>query len=277
MSKVRQKPPIAWFGGKTMIVKHILDIIDNIEHNVYVVVFGGSGATLFAKAPENVEIYNDLDDGLITLYRVIRDPVMFERFRLKAELTLISRSEYEASKLWYQHDDPVDRAHGFFVLARQSYGAKPGSGWMVNKTSHRRSRLSKACQAWMSTVNRLPQIHERLRTVQIEQRDFREIFPLYDSDNTLFYVDPPYVPETRRSGKYQHELSLQDHVELIDILLNIRGKAIVSGYENSLYDKLDRHGWERKEHKTVSHTSKVKDKRTEVMWYNDTGKQLKLF
>jgi DNA adenine methylase len=69
---------------------------------------------------------------------------------------------------------------------------------------------------------------------------------LYDSPTSLFLADPPYVPDTRRGGKYTHELTVADHQELVGILLRLQGKAILCGYNHPVYDVLVVHGWSRR-------------------------------
>jgi DNA adenine methylase len=87
--------------------------------------------------------------------------------------------------------------------------------------------------------------------VQIENQDFRKLIPGYDGPDTLFYLDPPYVPQTRRSGGYAHELSLDDHHELVGILLGLKGMAILSGYAHPVYKPLEKAGWRKRSWRTV--------------------------
>ena len=71
------KPPIPWFGGKQSMLSTLLPIIENITHKTFVDVFGGGGSVVFAKKP-GLDIYNDLDSGLVNFYRRLRDD--FEEF-----------------------------------------------------------------------------------------------------------------------------------------------------------------------------------------------------
>ena len=92
--------------------------------------------------------------------------------------------------------------------------------------------------------------------VQIDNKDFREIFKTYDTEDTLFYCDPPYIPETRRDkNSYNHEMTTEDHNDLVNILLNIKGKVLFSGYNHNTYKILEENGWKRKDFKTACHAA----------------------
>jgi DNA adenine methylase len=123
----------------------------------------------------------------------------------------------------------------------------------------------------LQKVEGLPEIVARLRMVAIENDDFRKIIPRYDTQDTFFYLDPPYVPETRESGGYQHEMSYEDHVDLVNLLLKLRGKAMLSGYANPLYRRLEQRGWVRRDFsREVQSTSKHKHlKRVESVWMSN--------
>src|SRR3990167_451120 len=101
----------------------------------------------------------------------------------------------------------------------------------------------------------LPQIHKRLIRVSIENDDFRKILWRYDTPNTFFYLDPPYVMNTRKSGGYKYEMANNDHQELIEILLDIKGKVLLSGYNSNMYIPLEAAGWIRKDYQTVCHAA----------------------
>lgn len=106
--------------------------------------------------------------------------------------------------------------------------------------------------------------------VQIDHQDFRKVLSRYDSPETLFYIDPPYTPGERRSGTYQCELSESDHADLVEQLLALRGRAILSGYHNEIYRPLERAGWRRRDFDVCSTAAKAVggkfQRRTESVW-----------
>jgi DNA adenine methylase len=218
------------------------------EHEIYVEPFGGGASLLFAKEPSKVEVYNDLDNGLITLFRVLRDPEKFKRFYHYCIFTPYSREEWRSSRTWEECKDEVEKAYRWFILVRMSFAGLRSSWGRTVTTSSR--GMAETASSWLSIVEMIPNIHRRLIRVQIEQKDFRQILKDYDTSETFFYCDPPYIPETRKEGCYTHEMTMADHEELVDILLGLQGKAILSGYAHSIYKPLEEAGWERKDYQT---------------------------
>jgi DNA adenine methylase len=106
-------------------------------------------------------------------------------------------------------------------------------------------------------------IVDRLRGVCIENRDACEVMLAHDSPQTLHYVDPPYVPETRDAGKdYRHELTVDQHRHLAAVLNELTGMVMVSGYPCELYDKLFA-DWKRIQKRALADGAR---ERTEVLW-----------
>lgn len=264
-------------------IKKLLPLVP--KHRIYVEVFGGGASLLLAKEPSLVEVYNDLDAGLVNLFRVIRDPDLFTEFHKRVQLIPYSRGEFNRYReLWWSGQapaDPVENAVAFFVLARQNFGGRFGDSWgMAVSTSSR--GMAHMVSAWLSAIDLLPEVAERLLRVQIECLDWRRLLPIYDTADTFFYLDPPYLPSTRKFGQYTHELSESDHEDLVDALLDLKGKALLSGYANPLYAKLEAAGWHRRDFATSCRaigrtrasgirgpgSATAKAPRTETVWAN---------
>jgi len=263
--------PFGWFGGKHYMLKNLLPLIP--PHNVYVEVFGGSAALLFAKKPEisKLEVYNDLDPGLTHFFRVLRDQRKCGQLKRLLDITPYSRFEYDYCRQNYQAElDPIERARMWYVLAVMSFGGLWNNNWGYDR------KLPKTTKSYFNKVRRFRQFQKRLELVQIDGRDFRRIFKAYDSPETFFIVDPPYPADTRKSGKYQIELTIDDHRDLINILRKIQGKVILCSYPNRQYSILTHsEGWNTKQFDKVCRSSNsrtVKNrsmlKRTEMIWYN---------
>jgi DNA adenine methylase len=241
--------------------------------------FGGGGSMLLAKEPSPVEVYNDADADLVNFFRVLRDPHLFPDFYNKAWLSPYSREETEFCKRHLHDDpDPVERARRFFVLARFSFAGIPGNSFGLNVTSSSRGMVEKV-SAYRNVLCAIPLIADRLSRVEIECRDFRSILTTYDTEHTFFYLDPPYLPETRKSGKYRCEMTEEDHEDLVKLLQCIKGKVMLSGYPSELYDSL---GWTRTNWDVTCRAAgrtrasglqgeghvKSNQKRTECVWMN---------
>lgn len=217
----------------------------------YVEGFAGSAALFFAKKMSDVEVINDIDSGLINFYRVIRDPDQFEELVHLLNLTPYSREEFTYCKMtWTTCEDEMEKARRWFVMIRHSYGAV-GNSFSASVTDSCNGK-AQTTAAYLAAVARLPEIHARLQGVQIENKDFRDLITTYDRPTTFFYLDPPYVLSTRCGGKmYAHEMSDDDHKELVDLLLGINGKVMLSGYANPLYVPLEKAGWQRYDFQAV--------------------------
>jgi len=254
------------------------------SHRTYVEVFGGGASLLFAKQPSPVEVYNDLNSDLVNLFRVIRDPATFQEFQRLVSLTPYSREKYNYCKDTLDSSkDDIERSYKYFVMNRQSFAGKGDKGWGYNVTASIRN-MACSVSGYLSAIAILPQIANRLLQVQIEHDDFRKIIPRYDTPETLFYLDPPYMPDTRRAGGYKHEMTIEDHKDLLELLLTIKGKVMLSGYNNDLYRSYldDRDGWHRIDYKTACHAAGrtrnsglqgkgmalLKQPRTESIWMN---------
>lgn len=247
---MRLKAPIPWFGGKQLMAGKLVPLFP--EHRTYVEVFGGACSLMFAKEPSPVEVYNDVDSDLVNFMRVLRDPELFPDFYHRACLSPYSREEWLFCRDHLNDDpNPAERARRFFVLARFSFSGLVGKSFGIDVTASKCGMVQKA-SAYQGVISILPMLSERMVSVLIENRDFRDIIRLYDTEQTLFYCDPPYLPETRRSGAYNHEMTTEDHRELIEILRNVKGKVMLSGYPSELYDSLD---WNKREWDVTCHAA----------------------
>ena len=260
--------PITWFGGKSALAERIVQVFP--AHTTYVEPFGGSAAVLLAKPPSLVEVYNDLDAGLVNLFRVVRDETLMERLRRALDLTPYSRAEFNSAK--EPADDPVEAARRFMVRQRQSYsGVNRVWGFAVDDGHRKASTILR----WERGIEVLPEVCRRLRGVQIEQDDWRTVLKRYDRKRTLFYLDPPYVPSTRVEGKYSHELTEDDHRDLVAALLDLKGKAIISGYWHETYSPLEAAGWQRIEWDVLCMVAPGKRKaRTECLWLSPRAQRV---
>ncbi len=261
---MKLNPPLSWHGGKSRFTSNILALFP--EHHTYCEVFGGSAAVLLAKEPSKVEIFNDVDDSLVNLFRVIRDPDLCDRLQKACQGTLYARSEFKLAQ--EPTFDPVERARRFLVRQRMSRSGL-GERFSYSVVDSRRGMAS-VVRRWQAVVERLSLLHQRLRTVQIEQADWREILDRYDGDGTLFYLDPPYVPETRIGGHYPNEMTRSDHDELIQRILCVKGMVVLSGYAHPSYQPLESCGWIRRSYDVVAYSSDTRTRRVEQLWLSPT-------
>jgi len=250
------RSPIRWLGGKGMLRTKILAILAGIPHRHYCEPFGGGASVLLAKAPPGgVETYNDLDGALYDLFTVLASPEQFAQFyRLVATLPVSRRIYDEYRATWQDEPDRLRRVARWYYVARLSFGGRFGSGLGTVVTTAC-TGMAETCSRWLSILDMLPEIHARLRRVQIENQDWRVILERYDTPETLFYCDPPYPANTRRFGKYACEMTETDHRDLVAALLRLRGRAVLSGYPTALYAPLEEAGWQRIAWQTVCYVA----------------------
>ena len=255
-----------WYGGKYSHLDWLLPLLPSSQH--FCDVFGGSAAVLINRPPAPVETYNDLHSDVVNFFRVLRDhkEILIECIGLtpfsREELELASRRETDISDL--------ERARRFFVCARQvrtglAQTASAGRWAHCKLTS--RAGMAGAVSRWLGSVDDLSLIAQRLLRVQIENASALETIRRYDSDETLFYCDPPYPHGARGDSKaYAHEMTDDDHRELAKALRKAEGKVALSGYHCDLMDELyGDWNWVEAPAK-MCHS--VKTERREVLWMN---------
>ncbi len=259
------RPPVKWHGGKRYLCHRIIERFP--KHETYEEPFGGAASELLNKPPVPVEIYNDLDQRITRLFRVIRDHG--DEFRRLLSLTPYSEVEFgEAQK---ESENEIEQARRDFVRWRMSLGGRGGS---FSFTLHRvRRGMADVVSGYLSMIDEeLPFIAERLRRVQIVSRPAVDVIRTWDSPTTLIYCDPPYLHETRHQGSrdvYGYEMKESEHRELAAVLRKCQGKIVLSSYPSPLYEELYR-SWRTVTIDIANHAAggKTKARKQEVLWLN---------
>lgn len=259
---------LRYFGGKWMITPWVLKHLPQ-QHRIYVEPFGGAASVLMRKPRSTVEVYNDLDEEISGIFKVLQDPVQCQALVRRLKRTPYSRMEFEQA--FRPSTEPVVRAQRAIVRAYQSFHH---SALFDPKKTTFADALHKSGSAksheWSNYPRSLVAVHKRLQGVVIEQRDALEVLRVQDSPETLFFVDPPYLPMTRTSAGYRHELTTKQHVNLLETLKQLQGMVVLAGYPSELYDTmLD--DWWRVERPHVAAGSRRP--RTEVLWISPKAAQ----
>jgi DNA adenine methylase len=246
----RRISAFAWYGGKFSQLDWLLPLLPPCRH--FVDVFGGSGAVVMNRAPSPIETYNDIDKDVVHFFRVIRDPPKLQELLRQLELTPYSREERTMAHLSLHRPESeelaeIERARRFFVLARQStrgqvqFQGSPLGLWKFTRDVLSRG-MAGTVSSWQYGIDGLAAVAARFRTIQVENYPAIRIIELYDTPDTLFYCDPPYVQDTRetshRRRDYTNEMSDNDHRDLAAALHKIKGRAAISGFPSQLYDEL---------------------------------------
>lgn len=256
-----------WYGGKFSHLDFLTPLFpDDATH--FCDVFGGSAAVLLNVRPYPVETYNDIDSDLVNFFRTLRaqKAELIEAIGLtpfsREELALACTPELGLSEL--------ERARRFFVRARQTrtgLAQTSSQGRWAHCVLTSRAGMAGAVSRWLGSVDGLSEIAQRLQRVQIENAPAVEVIARYDTEKTLFYVDPPYVHASRGdTSAYRYEMVDREHEELAELLRSIRGRAVVSGYHTDLYDRLFA-DWNRVDaEERLCHS--VRSPRRESAWLN---------
>jgi len=264
-----------WYGGKFSHLDWLLPLLPRCHH--YCEPFAGSAAVLINREPSPVETYNDLDGEVCNFFRVLREKN--EQLVHAIALTPFSREEFAIACELDPNLTALERARRFYVRARQvrtGLAQTASLGRWANCKGTSRAGMSGVISRWLGGVEALPEIGQRLLRVQIENRPALDVIRLYDSPDTLFYCDPPYIHETRGdSSAYGNEMTDDAHRELASVLNSVQGRVAISNYDCDLMTKLYPAKRWRKivgPDKTIHST---KDTRREVLWTNYSSHQAK--
>lgn len=130
----------------------------------------------------------------------------------------------------------IERALCFYYLAAYSFGGK-GEHFAGNSAANLKPKRS---------LDKLREVlrfaAQRLTGVQIEQRDFLEILDRYDSPETFFYLDPPYIG-FGKNGRYE-ALAPEERTAMYERLAGLKGKFLLSFCDHpEVRAAAERHGW----------------------------------
>jgi DNA adenine methylase len=263
------RPLLRWLGGKYRLAPWIISNFP--PHRLYGELYGGAASVMLQKPRAYNETYNDLDGDLVNLFRVLRSDAAAELLRLLS-LTPYAREEYLAA--CEPTDDPVERARRMVVRSHMAHGT--GGARIDRPTGFRSDGITGSTNVageWADLPAALWAVVERLRGVAIESMPALELLDRFDAENALVYLDPPYLPATRsiksrkpgeRYHTYAHEMTVEQHVELMSACRASRAMIVISGYPHPLYDD-HLPGWRSLEVAARAHRNSP---RVEKIWLN---------
>ncbi len=268
MSDLR-RPALRYLGGKWRLAAKIAAFFP--PHRLYVEPFGGAASVLLRKPRAYAEVYNDLDEDVVNLFRVLRDRPKAGELRRQLSLTPFARVEFEQSYAFTP--EPVERARRLIVRSFMGHG---NVSYRADRTTGFRCDSNRSgttpAHDWRNYPEALDGLVERLTGVVIENRPAADVIRRFDRPDALFYADPPYVHSTRSEKRtrlapstgYVHEMDDQAHLELLEQLDRAVACVVLSGYAHPLYDHRLSH-WRRIEIKAHADGARP---RVEVLWIN---------
>lgn len=259
--------PIKYYGSKGGFYNKIIEYFPTTEYDTYVEPYGGTYIVGLMSNPAKVQIYNDLDQNLYSLYKVISDKELFQQFKEKCDLVFYSEDIRKEFKENLKNDSLslVDRAFNFFYVNRTSHNGIGG----FSKNTHIRRSMSKSVSDYLSAIDRLPELHDRLSKVIITNMDGVKLINKYNHENVFLYCDPPYEQSTRTNARYKVDMDRKGHEEFLESVIRSKSKILISGYECELYNVLTENNFEKIqfEVKTIDGNFNKKSK-IETLWKN---------
>lgn len=273
------RPVLRYHGGKWRLAPWIISHFP--AHRIYVEPYGGAASVLMRKPRAFAEVYNDLDEDVVNVFRVLRDPESAEDLRRQLEFTPWSRMEF----LWSYElcTNPIERARRTIVRAFMAHGSTHRS---AHRTGFRarisRTRTKTGAHDWVNWPAQVPHFVERLSGVTIECRPALEVIAQQDGLDTLFYLDPPYPFGVRSAIRNQSEkdggrayirnLTDEEHRELAEVLHQVEGMVVISGYVCPLYEELFG-AWERVDREALADAGA---RRIESLWISPNARRLQM-
>lgn len=261
-------PALRYHGGKFRLAPWIMQFF--APHTTYVEPFGGAAGVLLQKQRSYAEVYNDLDGDIVNFFRVLRVPDLRRQLLELVSLTPYARADFDEA--WEETNDPVERARRTAIRAQMGFGSAGATKGATGFRIDTRRAYGTAQHLWAEYPQAIAAVGQRFQGVLIENRPAIEVMQQHDRNDTLHFVDPPYVLSTRvlqanGKGYYRHEMTDADHLALLQVLLELEGMVVVSGYDSELYNDMLT-GWETFQTKSRISAGRGTALRTEVVWIN---------
>lgn len=266
MSRAPSRPVLRYHGGKWRLAPWVIGHFP--KHRTYVEPYCGAASVLMQKPRCYSEVINDLDGDVVNLFEILRDPARASNLETALRLTPFARAEFHLA--YERTDDPVERARRLVVRSFQGFGSTSYN--VKNVTGFRKNANRQGTTPaldWSRYPECVPAFVARLQGVIVEQLKAVDVIRQHDREDTLVYADPPYPHRTRKlknpyCGKgYVHEMTDDDHRQLAQVLREVKGMVVLSGYPCDLYDVELYPDWIRVETHALIHGATW---RTECLW-----------
>jgi DNA adenine methylase len=250
----RLRAPIGWVGGKGQMIAKLRKHVP-LGGKPYCEPYMGAASLFFSRDPAPAEVLNDMDGDLVNLFRCLQDKKLFEELKWKIQYTIYARAEFDRAMEILKDKSVTDRvlrAWAFFVFHNLKMAI--GDSWGRAFTSTNGCAI--VTNSWIMRLTMLDDWHKRLLLAQIDNRDAIDVIRYWDTPDTVFYVDPPYHLDTRKTKQvYAVEPDNDHHIRLVDTLLKCQGAVVLSGYYHPVYAPLSDAGWQVTHYQTVCHAA----------------------
>lgn len=276
------RSPINWIGGKHYSARHIIAQFPlPSQYDTYCELFGGAAHVLMQKTVyRHVEVYNDVNGDLVNFWLQCRSNVDILEEHCRS-LPYSRRLYYEYHKSLFDGTElePLERATRWFYVMRSNFNGHldpTPTGWC----SGVKSKGCAPSHAYHGAIELFRSVQERFKYVQIDNRDFEQVFKLYDKSRTLFYLDPPYL-DTEFYYHNEKPFTMTDHERLAQLLNDTSAYVVLSYYPHPVLDELyPISKWRRVTWETPKHSQRTlqsRDKATELLLCNYQARQASLW
>lgn len=249
------KTPISYYGGKQMLLKHILPLIP--EHTLYTEAFCGGCSVLFAKQPVDCEVINDTNTELVNFYRVAQ--TQYPQLKQKIDATLHSREIHAHARHINAHPSffsPVERAWAVWVCTKLGFASMIDGTFGYDRSGTTTQKLRNAKEAFTE------ELCQRLNHVTVEWEDGTNLIKRYDCEGAFHFVDPPYVGSD--CGHYNGTFDEADFERLLDTLSKVKGKFMLTMFPHPAIEQaVAELGWKIHRLDRMITASKVSRRRQE--------------
>lgn len=258
------KSVIRYYGGKSLLASKIINLMPETEK--YIEPYCGGLSILLNRKRCRYECANDIDKELIRFYQIIQGRSE-ELIHFLKGYDFSQHSFDDSEELLYSKNE-IEHAAGWILKNRMSYG---GLGENFTWSDELRRGMPRFESTWKRVLEEtLPNFAQRIRNVLFLNVSAVKLIREIDSPDALFYLDPPYLKDTRVAKEmYKHEMSHADHVEMLSAIQNHRSHIFLSGYHHPLYDEALK-GWACKEFDVAINiaTKDAQSRRIECLWMN---------
>lgn len=226
--------PFRYWGSKVRMAPGIVERLPPHDH--FVEVCCGSAAVLMNKPQSVYETVNDTYAEVVNFFRVLRDPRKSAALVDMVAFTPYSSDDFKAA--FERASSDVDAAYKFFV--RSQMAVVPGrTGWSYGVGGKSAAKANKPGR-WATMPAHLKACAARFQRVQVMNLPAVDLLAKLDAPGTLFFVDPPYLPESRPKSVGSASAYTEDqfdHVGFVEACGRLKhADVLVTHYPHQFYD-----------------------------------------
>jgi len=235
------KPLLKWIGGKTQILKEILDKFPKEMNDYHEIFLGGASVCLglleyknkgLIKIKGDIFAY-DINEPLIYFYKNIQDNHQYFYEELIKIIEEFNKENDKESYYYYQRDiynslkdkKSIQASSLFLFLNKTCFRGiyrESKNGFNVPYGNYKNPEII--------NKNHLEEFRNLIKDVIFIHQDFNESLKKSFYTNDFIYLDPPYYPEKDNSFvKYNKDgFNLNNHNNLMDILKENRFRFLMN-------------------------------------------------